>query len=75
MDLTALIVVSPGVCGGKPRFVGTRLAVIDVLEYLASGMTTDALVADFPELTARHVQAALVFAALREGHLVTNDGI
>ncbi len=61
----------PGVRSGKPCFVGTRIAVYDVLEYLASGMTTGEIVADFPELTPEHVRAAIVFAALRERRLAT----
>lgn len=36
---------------GKPCFIGTRIAVYDVLDYLASGMTTGKIVRDFPELT------------------------
>jgi uncharacterized protein (DUF433 family) len=34
-------------------------------------MTTDEIVADFPELTAEHVRAAIGFAALRERRLAT----
>lgn len=64
-----LIEARPGVRSGKPCFVGTRIAVYDVLEYLASGMTTDEIVADFPELSVDHVRAALQFAALRERRL------
>lgn len=48
MDLSELIDVRPGVRSGKPCFVGTRIAVYDVLEYLASGMTHEEIVADFP---------------------------
>lgn len=71
MDLTTLIDTRLGVRSGKPCFVGTRIAVYDVLEYLASGMTTEEIVADFPELTPEHVRAALMFAALRERRLAT----
>jgi len=70
-DLISLIDVRPDVRGGKPCLVGTRITVYDVLEYLASGMTTDELVADFPELTTDHVRAALAFAAMREHRLAT----
>lgn len=49
--------------------MGTRITVDDVLEYLASGMTSTEIVADFPELTVDHVRAALEFAALREHRL------
>ena len=71
MDLTSLIETRAGVRSGKPCFVGTRIAVYDVLEYLASGMTAEEIVADFPELTIEHIRAALEFAALRERRLAT----
>ncbi len=64
-----MIEVRAGVRSGKPCFVGTRIAVYDVLEYLASGMTADEIVSDFPELTEAHVRAAIEFAALRERRL------
>jgi len=66
MDLTTVIETRPGVRSGKPCFIGTGIAVYDVLDYLASGMTTEEIVADFAELTSDHVRAALEFAALRE---------
>jgi uncharacterized protein (DUF433 family) len=66
-----LVDVRAGVRGGKPCFVGTRVTVYDVLEYLAGGMTAAEIVADFPELTEAHVRAALEFAALRERRLAT----
>lgn len=69
MDLTTIIEVRAGVRSGKPCFMGTRITVYDVLEYLAGGMTPDQIVADFPDLTDRHVRAALEFAALREHRL------
>lgn len=71
MDLTTVIETRPGVRSGKPCFIGTRIAVYDVLEYLESGMTTEEIVADFPELTPEHVRAAIEFAALRERRLAT----
>ena len=64
-----MIETRPGVRSGKPCFVGTRIAVYDVLDYLASGMTTDDIVRDFPELTEQHVRAAIGFAAMRERRL------
>lgn len=71
MDLLSLIEVRPEVRGGKPCFVGTRITVYDVLEYLAGGMSSEEIVADFPELTRNHVRAALEFAAKREHRLAT----
>ena len=71
MDLTTLIEIRAGVRSGKPCFVGTRIAAYDVLEYLASGMTTKEIFAEFPQLRAEHVRAAIEFAALRERRLAT----
>jgi uncharacterized protein (DUF433 family) len=66
MDLTTMIETRPEVRRGKPCFVGTRIAVHDVLEYLAAEMTADEIVSDFPELTTKHIRAAFEFAAARE---------
>ena len=57
----AQIATSPDVRGGKPRFVDTRITVQDVLDYLASGMTHEEILADFPTLTEAHLDAALEF--------------
>ena len=72
MEYTDLIEVRPGVRSDKPVFVGTRISVQDVLEYLAGGMTTDQIVSDFPELSPDHVLAALKFAAAREQKLAAS---
>ncbi len=37
MSLSGLIGVRSGVRRGKPSFVGTRIAMYDVLEYLPAG--------------------------------------
>ncbi len=71
MDLMSLIETRPGGRGGKPCFVGTRIAVYDVLDYLASGMTSAEIVDDFPELSDKYVRAAIAFAAMRERRLAT----
>lgn len=69
MDYRPLITIEPGKRGGKPCIRGLRITVTDVLEYLASGMTTEEIIADFPELTADDVRACLAFAADRERRL------
>lgn len=71
MDLMSLIETRPGVRSGKPCFVGTRIAVYDVLDYLASGMRSAEIVDEFPELSDDHVRAAIGFAAMRERRLAT----
>ena len=70
MDYSKIIIIEPGKRSGKPVIRGLRIAVQDVLEYLASGMTVSEIVADFPELTADDVRACLAFAADRERRLM-----
>ena len=64
------ITIEPGKRGGKPCIRHLRITVYDVLGWLASGMSTGEILADFPELTLQDIQAALAFAADREHHLV-----
>ena len=59
MDLASMIESRDGVRSGKPCFVGTRITVDDVLEYMASGMTTQEILHDFPVLSDAHLRAAL----------------
>lgn len=66
-----IITIEPGKRSGKPCIRGLRITVQDVLEYLASGMTTEEILADFPELTVEDVRACLSFAADRERRLGT----
>jgi uncharacterized protein (DUF433 family) len=63
------ITVGPCVRSGKPCVKGTRITVYDVLEYLAGGMSEDAILADFPDLTREDIRACLAFAAARERRL------
>lgn len=66
VKLLSMIETRAGVRSGKPCFVGTRIAVYDVLDYLASGMTSEQIVSDFPEPTDEDARAAIDFAAMRE---------
>ena len=60
------IVINPEVRFGKPCIFGTRIAVWDILGWLASGMNYDEIITDFPELTKNDILSALAFAANRE---------
>jgi uncharacterized protein (DUF433 family) len=66
MNYQDRITIEPGKRGGKPCVRGLRITVYDVLEYLASGMTTEEILEDFPELEREDILAALSFAADRE---------
>ena len=50
----------------KPCIKGTRIAVVDILEWLASGMTYEEILEDFPQLTKEHLFAVFAFLANRE---------
>lgn len=67
-DLTTLITIEPGKRGGRPCIHGLRMTVEDVLGYLASGMSVEDVLKDFPYLTARDIRACLAWAARRERH-------
>ena len=69
MDYRDIIAIEPGKRSGKPCIRGTRMTVTDVLEYLASGMTHQELLAEFPDLTETDIRACLAFAADRERKL------
>lgn len=71
MDYQAIITIESGKRSGKPCIRGLRITVSDVLEYLASGMSYDEILADFPDLTLEDIQACLAFAADRERKLFT----
>lgn len=72
MSLIDRISIDPAVRSGKPCIRGTRIAVYDILEYLAGGMSEDQVVRDFPGLTNEDVRAALEFAAERERKLAAS---
>ena len=66
MNYRDIITIVPGTRGGKPCSRGLRMTVYDVLEYLASGMSPQQMLSDFPDLTAEDIQACLAYAADRE---------
>jgi uncharacterized protein (DUF433 family) len=66
------IVIEPTIRFGKATIKGTRITVQDILSWLASGMSNEEIMTDFPELSATQIRAALAFAADRQrrSHLV-----
>jgi len=47
------------------------MTVYDVLDYLASGMSQEEILGDFPDLTREDIRACLAFAADRECKLAS----
>lgn len=66
MDFNEIITFDPNIRRGKPCIRGMRITVSDVLEYLASGMTYDEILEDFPYLTKEDILACLAYAAQRD---------
>lgn len=66
-----IITIDPGKRGGRPTIRGMRIAVADVLGWLAGGMTHEEILSDYPELTEEDIRACLAYAADRERRIVT----
>lgn len=64
-SLADRITVDPEQCGGRPCIRGLRIRVSDVLDLLASGLTSEDVVKELPDLDLEDVQAVLRFAAKR----------
>ncbi|GIK48410.1 MAG: hypothetical protein BroJett013_11070 [Alphaproteobacteria bacterium] len=64
------ITINPAQCGGRPCIRGMRIRVQDVLEMLAGGMTQEQILADYDELEADDIAAALAYAAKAVSHPV-----
>ena len=60
------ISIDPEIRFGKPCIRGTRITVSDILKWLASGMSHEEILTDFPSLKEEHIRASLAFAADRE---------
>ncbi len=72
MDYQSRITIEPDKRGGKPCIRGLRITVYDVLDYLASDMTEQEILEDFPDLTHEDIKASLAFAADRERKLFSD---
>ena len=62
-DLIARITIDPEICHGKPCIRGLRYPVETILELLSAGMKHEEILADYDDLEARDILAALDFAA------------
>jgi len=71
VDYRKIVTQEPGKRGGRPCIRGLRIAVADILGWLAAGMSHAEILADFPELTEDDIHAALAFAADRERRTLT----
>lgn len=58
----AQIVSNPKILGGKPVIAGTRISVELILDRIASGMSIEDILKDYPHLTAKQIQGAVSYA-------------
>ena len=66
MDYKEYIEINPKIRFGKPCIKGTRISVYDVLNWLASGMSKEEIIIDFPQLTREQILACLGYSADKE---------
>jgi uncharacterized protein (DUF433 family) len=71
MNYQDIITIEPGKRGGRPCIRNIRIAVNDVLGWLAAGMTHEQILSDYPDLTGEDILACLAYAADRERRVVT----
>lgn len=71
MTWKGIITLEPGKRGGRPCIRHMRIAVADVLGWLAAGMTHAEILSDFPELREEDIRACLLYAADRERGVLT----
>jgi len=73
MNYQGIITIEAGKRGGRACIRGLRIAVGDVLSWLAAGLSREQILADYPELTESDIRARLAYAADRERRLVTTS--
>ena len=66
IDYSKYIEINADIRFGKPVIIGTRITVYDVLQWLASGMSHQQILEDFPQLQENHIYACLAYAADKE---------
>lgn len=62
-ELLNRISIQPNVCFGKPCVKGTRIWVSLILDFLASGMSPEEVLKEYPDLTPLDIQACLAYGA------------
>jgi uncharacterized protein (DUF433 family) len=66
MNYQERIIIDSNIRFGKPCVKGTRISVYDVLGWLASGMSYEEILKDFPQLTREDILACLAYSADKE---------
>jgi len=63
MSLKERITINSNICHGKPSIRGLRYTVENILELMASGMSNEEIISDYPDLEIEDIYASVKFAA------------
>ncbi len=71
-ELLQRITVDPTICFGKPCIRGHRIWVSLILDLLASGMSIEEILQQYPQLDEVDIRACIAYGAemARERHLI-----
>ncbi|ACF43944.1 DUF433 domain-containing protein [Pelodictyon phaeoclathratiforme] len=69
-DWQKRITINPEQCGGRPCIRGLRIRVIDILDLLAAGLSSEEILDELPDLEKDDIQAALKYASRKLDHPV-----
>lgn len=69
-DWRSRITIQPEQCGGRPCIRGMRIRVVDVLNLLASGLSAEQVLEEFPDLEKADIEAVLRYASQKFDHPV-----
>ena len=65
-NYSELISIDSNIRFGKPCITGTWISVYDILSWFASGMNTEEIISDFPQLSKEQILACLAYSADKE---------
>ncbi len=69
-DWQRRITINPDQCGGRPCIRGLRIRIIDILDLMAAGLSSDEIIEELPDLEKEDILAALKYASRKLNHPV-----
>ena len=63
-ELLERITIEEGKMGGRPCIRGMRMRVVDVIGFLAAGMSVKEILEDFPDLEEEDIYAACEYVTM-----------
>jgi len=69
-DWQKRITTNPDQCGGRPCIRGLRIRVIDILDLMAAGLTSNEILEELPDIEKDDILASLKYASRKLDHPV-----